>query len=81
MTHQKNGMTQRLPDNYDVLAPDGSQIRELLVTGRASMVHCTLPPGQASLYCDYEACGYEARKSEDSDLFIADGAGRILKPA
>jgi mannose-6-phosphate isomerase-like protein (cupin superfamily) len=33
---------------YDLLAPDGSEIRLLVQVGGGSMVHCTLPPGQAS---------------------------------
>ena len=38
-----------LPEAYDVIAPDGSEIRLLVSTDRASMVHCTLPPGGVSL--------------------------------
>ena len=32
-------------EHYDVLAPDGSEIRLLVQVRGASMVHCTLPPG------------------------------------
>lgn len=38
-----------LGDDYDVLAPDGSEIRLLVATSRGSMVHGTLPPGGVSL--------------------------------
>ena len=38
----------RVGPTYDVLAPDGSEIRLLVQTHRASMVHCTLQPGQVS---------------------------------
>jgi mannose-6-phosphate isomerase-like protein (cupin superfamily) len=38
-----------LPAACDILAPDGSEIRLLLATARASMVHATLNPGQVSL--------------------------------
>jgi mannose-6-phosphate isomerase-like protein (cupin superfamily) len=38
-----------LPDDVTVLAPDGSQIRELLRLGRGSLAHCSLPPGGVSL--------------------------------
>jgi mannose-6-phosphate isomerase-like protein (cupin superfamily) len=38
-----------LPKNYDVLAPDGSEVRILASTARGSMAHFTLPPGQVSL--------------------------------
>jgi mannose-6-phosphate isomerase-like protein (cupin superfamily) len=41
--------TVQLPDRYDHLAPDGSEIRELAMTGRGSMAHGTLPPGGVSL--------------------------------
>ena len=40
--------TAILPDDYTVLAPDGSQIRELVQTSRLSVVHCTLEPGAVS---------------------------------
>ena len=40
--------TVRLPAKHDVLAPDGSEIRDLVQTSRGSMVHCTLPPGGVS---------------------------------
>ena len=33
---------------YDLLAPDGSEIRELVRVDGASMVHCTLRPGRVS---------------------------------
>jgi mannose-6-phosphate isomerase-like protein (cupin superfamily) len=36
--------TMVLPDHYDVIAADGSQIRVLLAMGGGSTVHCTLPP-------------------------------------
>ncbi len=38
-----------LPDAYDVLAPDGSQVRVLLALGGGSMAHFRLPLGQVSL--------------------------------
>jgi mannose-6-phosphate isomerase-like protein (cupin superfamily) len=38
-----------LPKDYDVLAPDGSEVRILASTSRGSMAHFTLPPGQVSL--------------------------------
>lgn len=41
--------TARLPEHRTVLAPDGSEIRELVAVGRGSMVHCTLPPAAASM--------------------------------
>ena len=41
--------TKTLSDHYEALAPDGSEIRLLLKTQQASMVHCTLAPGRVSL--------------------------------
>ena len=41
--------TRKLPHEYTVLAPDGSEIRELVAVRGGSMVHCTLPPGAASM--------------------------------
>lgn len=41
--------TKSLAENYDCLAPDGSEIRLLAATGRGSCVHCTLPPDGVSL--------------------------------
>ena len=40
--------TRMLPIPYDVLAPDGSEVRLLVTTPRGSMAHFTLPPGQVS---------------------------------
>ncbi len=36
-----------LPGTH-VVAPDGSEVRPLVTVGRASMAHCTLPPGAVS---------------------------------
>ena len=41
--------TKELPVDYTVLAPDGSEIRELVAVKGGSMVHCTLPSGSASM--------------------------------
>lgn len=41
--------TVRLRAEYDLLAPDSSEIRLLAAGTRASLVHCTLPPGRTSL--------------------------------
>ena len=47
-------MTSRFPSatlggQPDAIAPDGSEIRLLLATGRASVCHCTLPAGRTTL--------------------------------
>ncbi|MCY4145856.1 MAG: cupin domain-containing protein [Chloroflexi bacterium] len=40
--------TRILPEAYDALAPDGSEIRLLHSLGKASVVHCRLPAGAVS---------------------------------
>jgi mannose-6-phosphate isomerase-like protein (cupin superfamily) len=40
--------TARAAAAYDVLAPDGSEIRLLVQGTHGSMVHCTLRPGQVT---------------------------------
>ena len=41
--------TKQLPEGFDTLAPDGSEIRILVSLAGASMAHCSLPPGRTSL--------------------------------
>ena len=41
--------TKELPTDYTVLAPDGSEICELVAVKSGSMVHCALPSGAASM--------------------------------
>lgn len=41
--------TRHLPDDYDCLAPDGSEIRLLAEGSLGSSVHCKLPVGGVSL--------------------------------
>ena len=45
--------TRSLPREVDVLAPDGSEIRLLVVTPGCSMAHGTLPPGGVSLAVEH----------------------------
>src|SRR5947209_1925632 len=40
--------TAHLAPHYDVLAPDGSEIRVLVSVGSGSLVHCTLRAGQVT---------------------------------
>lgn len=42
------GSTMTLPRDFDVLAPDGSEVRILLALAGGSMSHFLLPPGQVS---------------------------------
>jgi mannose-6-phosphate isomerase-like protein (cupin superfamily) len=46
--HTSTFATMQLPEEYDYLAPDGSEIRELLAGRRGNMAHCVLPPGRVS---------------------------------
>jgi mannose-6-phosphate isomerase-like protein (cupin superfamily) len=43
-----NFTTMSLPVDYDLLAPDGTEIRVLLALDRGSMAHGTLRPGQTT---------------------------------
>ena len=80
--------TTRLPDEYTAMAPDGSEIRELLATSRGSMVHCTLPVGVASQAVSHKTVeeiwyfvqgrGQVWRKNGDSETVVDVGPGICL---
>ena len=80
--------TMRLPDGYDVLAPDGSEIRELLATKGGSMVHCALPRGTASrpvshrnveeLWYFIQGTGQVWRKRGDQEAVVEVGPGTCI---
>ncbi|MBM3933566.1 MAG: cupin domain-containing protein [SAR202 cluster bacterium] len=61
----------QLPSRYDALAPDGSEIRLLLQTGRASMVHCSLPQGSASKAV--------AHRTIEEIWFFLEGFGQVWR--
>ncbi len=42
------GATKALPHTYDLLAPDGSEVRVLLARAGGGMAHFRLSPGQVS---------------------------------
>ena len=63
--------TKTLPQNPDCLAPDRSEIRLLAATGRASSVHCTLPPGQTSLAV--------VHKSVEEIWYFLEGQGEVWR--
>ena len=63
--------TRTLSQNYDCLAPDQSEIRLLAATERASTVHCTLPPGQASLAV--------AHRTVEEIWFFVEGQGEVWR--
>jgi hypothetical protein len=43
-------MTKRLPVKRDTIAPDGSDVRELLELERGGMAHFELAPGQSGYF-------------------------------
>ena len=80
--------TTRIPDQLMALAPDGSEIRELLATSRGSMVHCTLPVGATSravshrtvqeIWYFVQGSGQVWRKSSDEETVVGVGPGVSL---
>ena len=63
--------TQILPCEFTILAPDGSEIRELVAVNGGSMVHCTLPRGATSM-------AMEHRTVEEVWYFIQ-GRGQVWR--
>jgi mannose-6-phosphate isomerase-like protein (cupin superfamily) len=63
--------TRSLPDRYDAIAPDGSEIRLLPATERGSMVHCTLPPGGISKAV--------AHRTVEEIWFFLEGEGQVWR--
>ena len=63
--------TKRVPQDVDVLAPDGSDVRLLCQTQRGSMAHFTLGPGEVS-----KAVAH--RTVEEIWFFVA-GSGRFWR--
>ena len=60
-----------LGEDYDNLAPDGSQIRLLLTTDRGGIAHCTLEPGQVSQA--------EAHKAVEEIWYFLEGRGQVWR--
>jgi mannose-6-phosphate isomerase-like protein (cupin superfamily) len=71
MSEKLEGATVYLPEDYDVLAPDGSEIRELLSTRHGSMVHCTLPQGATS--------GAVSHRNVEEIWYFLQGVGQIWR--
>ena len=63
--------SNRVKREYDVLAPDGSEIRLLHSLDGASVVHCTLPVGAVSLPVEH-------RTVEEVWFFLA-GRGQVWR--
>ncbi len=60
-----------LSEDYDTLAPDGSEIRLLSSTTRGSMVHCTLNPGEVSLPV--------AHRTVEEVWYVIQGTGQMWR--
>ena len=61
----------RLSNDYDTLAPDGSEIGLLSSTSRGSMVHCTLNPGEVSLPV--------AHRTVEEVWYFLEGTGQVWR--
>lgn len=80
--------TKHVGAEYDVLAPDGSEIRLLVSTSGCSMVHGSLPPGQVSraivhrtveeVWYVTEGRGQVWRKRGDHEEVVDVGPGSAL---
>jgi mannose-6-phosphate isomerase-like protein (cupin superfamily) len=60
-----------LPRDYDVLAPDGSEVRLLAAASRGSMAHFKLKPGEISKAV--------AHRTVEEVWFIIAGQGRMWR--
>ena len=63
--------TRELPDAYDVLAPDTSEIRVLAQVGGGSVVHCTLRAGQVSVAVRH--------RTVEEVWYVVGGAGELWR--
>lgn len=63
--------SRELSSDFDILAPDGSEIRLLSSTDRGSMVHCTLNPGEVSLPV--------AHWTVDEVWYVIEGTGQMWR--
>ena len=63
--------TNRLPGDYTAIAPDGSEIRELVGVDGGSMVHCKLPMGKTSIAV--------AHKTVEEVWYVLDGRGQVWR--
>jgi mannose-6-phosphate isomerase-like protein (cupin superfamily) len=63
--------TRQLSEEYDVLAPDTSEIRLLVGTTRGSLAHGTLPPGGVSLAVTH--------RSVEEVWYVTAGRGQVWR--
>lgn len=61
--------TKQLPENYDYLSPDNSEIRILLEMKGGGLCHCTLPPEWVSIAIRH--------KSVDEIWYFLEGEGQV----
>ena len=83
--------TATLPAEHTVLAPDGSEIRELGAVKGGSLVHCVLPPGgisRAVVHSTVDEVWYvvqgrgevwRANENEDSVVDVAPGVALSIE--
>lgn len=64
-------ITKHLPDAYDTLAPDGSEIRLLPELPAGGMVHCTLLPGGVTQAIRH--------KTVEEIWYVVSGQGQIWR--
>jgi mannose-6-phosphate isomerase-like protein (cupin superfamily) len=64
-------VTKKLSQTYDVLAPDGSEVRILAAGNKGSMAHFSLPPGAVSKAV--------AHRTVEELWFFTGGRGRIWR--
>lgn len=70
---EKPWQTGRVPEQYDTLAPDGSEIRLLVQVRGGSMVHCTLPPGAVTRAVSH--------RTVEEVWYILGGRGQVWRKA
>lgn len=63
--------TKQLTEQYDYLAPDGSEIRLLPVMKRGGLAHCVLPPGIVS--------SAVAHKTVEEIWYFLSGQGQVWR--
>lgn len=63
--------TMHLPDKYDDIAPDSSEIRLLPSMDRGGVCHCTLPAGRTSLAVEH--------KTVEEIWYFLDGQGELWR--
>jgi mannose-6-phosphate isomerase-like protein (cupin superfamily) len=63
--------TKRLPVQYDVIAPDGSEVRLLLGLSGGNLAHFELPPGKTSIAV--------AHRTVEEIWFFMNGRGEMWR--